>query len=221
MGSMPWGTSNIIVNAQAMQACPTGTVTQVSYAFNMTSGAKDGVSITIGFGSALDSAAYSVQVGDFDLRYAGTDTNALQALAIPEILPLYIEYLHAQQFLPAISGLTNAFSASAVFYTVSGTTSTAYIAFNPIVEPFGSITGAIVSSPSDWGIGAINSTLMPCTSLVWVQAGTAPGGGFLRAHWVGSNTVAGLAAGQVGYFTNIPSDAYILFTGAEISGPAI
>lgn len=67
-----WASATTDVNAQALQSCPAGAWTQLSYTFTAHALAGLGLEVRIGFGASLNANTKSVQICEMDIRAAAS-----------------------------------------------------------------------------------------------------------------------------------------------------
>jgi len=218
-----WSSSTYVISGVALPTCATGATTLVYYQFSMPSGAVNGVSISLDFGTTLGASGRVVAISDADIRVA-----SLGAVLFPELRAYFIELLQCSRYLPAFNP-----GVAGGWVPGFGSTSSPATAIGVSVPFFTptriSPTGLTVSSPGDWAInvrgaqtqcggmslnlgasGQVGTSTL-CGSLICTPVGTGS--------WQFSGT--NISPGEGNNLMTYNANAWLYFTGAELNGTAI
>lgn len=205
-------TSSTVVVSESLQSCPNGVVTQCVAYVTMPSGAINGLSISLDFGTALGGTGRNVVVADADLRIGKSGT-----LPLPELRSYALELLQCQRYLPAYTGKGGVSPVGTTYWFGGGglyvNSTSGEVALEYTTPTRVAITGLTYLDLTQLAVN-YRGTWVNVSSLTLNTATQSA---------VSLNFVPTAGAANPGEATNLGGTALALlyFTGAELQGTAL
>ena len=193
-----FGATTTDLNAQALQACPDGATTVVSWLGTANAAAGNGLEFTLDFGAGINGAGKAVTVGDADVRLGSI-------VSSPEIRNITTEQLQCQRYLPSIvPGANSSIGAAALQNTHD-----ADVDFKFLVPARVPTTGLSISAAADFSL-TLSGVNHACTTVAFSNAG------LYGATITASDSVNAYTANSCTIFQSQSGSASLVLTGAEL-----
>lgn len=204
------GYPSVVLGTTNLQLCPAGVWTQVSYTLTGAGTMHYGCEfIAYAPGTALDSAAKSINVAEIDVRVTpGVTTGLNNSPPTPELRPIQNELALCQRYLPSFIG-TVANQPIAAGMCFSTTTARIVIPFPTQART--EVTGVTAAAVSNFAVYNSSGSLITATGVAIAASSKSEGS-------IAITTASGLTAGAATVLMTGTSvgTASLLFTGAEL-----